>query len=82
MFYFSRPTMPGGGTPGVAFEVEVAIPPGVKHLMKRRFESPGDRHLKVRDAFGKPWAEVVREGSPFFPEGKMEVTATIKLLTK
>ena len=34
------------------------------------------------NAFGKPWAEVVREGSPYSPEGKMEVKATVQLLTK
>ncbi len=31
------------------------------------------------DVFGKPWAEVVREGSPHFPGGKLEVKVTVKL---
>ena len=34
------------------------------------------------DVFEKPWAEVVREGSPHFPGGKLEVTATAKLVVK
>jgi len=31
------------------------------------------------DVFKKPWAEVVREGSPHFPGGKLEVKVTVKL---
>jgi hypothetical protein len=30
----------------------------------------------------KPWEEVVREGSPHFPGGKLEITVTVKLVTK
>jgi hypothetical protein len=26
-----------------------------------------------------PWAEAVREGSPHFPGGKLEVNATVRL---
>ena len=31
----------------------------------------------VDDVFGKPWEEVVYDGSPYFSEGKMAVEATI-----
>ena len=34
------------------------------------------------DVFKKPWAEAVREGSPHFPNGKLDVKATVKLVTK
>ena len=34
------------------------------------------------DIFDKPWAEAEREGSPHFPNGKLEVKATVKLAVK
>ena len=30
------------------------------------------------DYYGKPWEEVVYEGSPYFPQGKTYVDATFK----
>lgn len=30
----------------------------------------------------KPWGEVVREGSPHFPGGKMEIKATFRLVVE
>lgn len=29
--------------------------------------------------FEKPWTEAVCEGSPLFPDGKLEVKATVKM---
>lgn len=30
------------------------------------------------DIYGKPWEEVINEGSPYFPQGKSTIEATIK----
>ena len=34
------------------------------------------------NVFHKPWAEVVREGSPHFPDGKLEIKLTVKRALK
>lgn len=36
----------------------------------------------VDDAFGKPWAEAVCEGSPHFPGGTMEIKAKVTMWAK
>ena len=34
------------------------------------------------DLFDKPWAEVVREGSPYFPDGKLEVVVEVQVVVE
>jgi hypothetical protein len=31
--------------------------------------------------FGKPWGEVVREGSPYFPQGRLTVKVTVRFIS-
>jgi hypothetical protein len=41
-----------------------------------------DEGFGCGDFFEKPWGEVVYENSPYFPEGKMSITITLKKFTK
>ena len=65
---------------GMKFDYDVEVSPSV-HTRAGAFVFTMQRQASHPDVFGKPWAEVVREGSPHFPDGKMEVTATFKLAT-
>ena len=73
-----------GPAGGVGFEVTITCPPNDIHTSGTidhffTIESPTSGWS---DFIEKPWAEAVREGSPYFPGGKMEVKATLKLATK
>ena len=69
-----------GPTPGMGFEIEVTTPASVKRGNCFLWKEQQDG--RVEDVFGEPWAEVVREGSPFFPGGQMLVKVKFKLLAK
>jgi hypothetical protein len=71
----------GGPAIGVGMEVIWSFPPDIT----MPFE---DFHTSFR-GWGEPdmfkkrrWAQVVREGSPLFPGGVMEIKATVRLVTK
>lgn len=42
----------------------------------------GESGRGYSDLFSKPWEEVVREGSTYFPEGRLALTITVRKLTK
>ena len=67
---------------GIGLEVGVTLTPNVKRSYSHYFSKATDLVWGYPDAFNKPWAEAVREGSPHFPNGKLEVKATVKLAVK
>jgi hypothetical protein len=67
-----------GPTAGVGLQAEITLSPDVKREFSAYFTANGRGYHNI---FGKPWAEAVCEGSPHFPGGKLEFTATVMLLT-
>lgn len=69
-----------GPEAGVMLAYDMMLSPAVtKTLAAALFDTSGWSFLEV---FGKPWAEAVREDSPHFPNGVLEVKATVKLAVK
>ena len=81
-FYMSEYESLAQGVPrgGVLLKVNWLLPPNCDwnfNMFVRTGISRGWRNV-----FFKPWAEAVREGSPHFPNGKLEVKLTVKLAVK
>jgi hypothetical protein len=68
----------GGPAAGVGLKVEMLLPPDVKWGYSAFYTSQKSC-WGYDDVIGKPWAEAVREGSPHFPGGKLEIKATVQL---
>ncbi len=68
------------GRAGVGLKWRLALSPNTQ-LPQDAFFFDG-RGRGFDNVFMKPWAEVVREGSPHFPGGKLEFTAAAKLVVK
>lgn len=66
---------------GMKLDYDVEVSPSVR-MRAGAFVFTMQRQASHPDVFGKPWAEVVREGSPLFPGGKLEIKGTLKLLSK
>ena len=66
-------------------QLESGLPAGVAlHMylsLGARLQAQQSRYFVKKHVWGnvfrKPWAEMVREGSPHFPDGKLEVKATL-----
>jgi hypothetical protein len=69
----------GAPAAGVGLKFELTLSPDVKREFSHYFTGLG---FGYRDFFDKPWAESVREGSPHFPGGKLEVKASVQLAVK
>ena len=77
--YFSGLTteLEGGFPLRVSVEVLLRATPSVsKHSLALLV---GSNQQGWGDIFGKPWAETVRDGSPHFPDGKLEIKASARL---
>lgn len=68
-----------GPKAGVMLKYNMTLTPNVKTSLSHHFAGQGWGWPNV---LGKPWAEAVREGSPHFPNGKLEIKATMKMLVK
>ena len=68
---------------GVGLDYNMTLSPGVEMGWTSDFFSHGTfTAWGWNNAFRNPWAEAVREGSPHFPGGQLEVKATVKLAMK
>ena len=72
----------GALSAGVALKVDWTLTLNVKRSHSRYFSVATFPAWGYPNFFEKPWAESVREGSPHFPNGKLEVKATFKLAVK
>lgn len=72
------PLTEGSPSTGVALKMEMTLTPDVKKEQYRFFSDATHVSWGWFNIFGKPWAEAVHEGSPHFPDGKLEVHATVK----
>jgi hypothetical protein len=86
-----KPTTTLGLYVGLEALTHVAGPPLPGPIARVRIEAGGRSVVKIHayklgslcgghDFFRKPWGEVVCDGSPYFPEGRMSVKVTIQFL--
>jgi hypothetical protein len=81
---FLRVSMPavdvveGGPAAGVGLKFDLTLSPAVKKSQFTHFFTRTES-CSYPNVFEKPWAEVVCEGSPHFPGGKLEIKATVQL---
>ena len=72
----------GALSAGVALKVDWIFTPNIKTSFFNYFADGVYRAWGFGDIFRKPWAEAVREGSQHFPNGTLEIKATVKLAVK
>lgn len=75
LIHFSPPEKGVSDAPaaGVGLQTTWTFPTDIHNCLDHFFESDS---WGWDNPFGKPWAEAVQEGSPHFPDGKMEVKVT------
>lgn len=69
----------GSAEEGVCLRTDWTLSPTINKSFSNLFKTQG---RGWNDVFAKPWAEVVREGSPHFPGGKLEIKVSLKLALK
>ena len=72
----------GGPSPGVGLQFTMTISPDISDVYGPYFCMKTLPACGSTDSLDKPWAEAVYEGSPHFPDGKLEVKVIVKLAPK
>lgn len=77
---FGRAKFQGAPTSGVSLKADVTASPDVTRPVKNYFTRTDG--WGYENFFPKPWAEVVRKGSPHFPKSKLTIKAKVKRALK
>ena len=78
---FRKKPLPRAPAPGVGFRARFRFPAFDEELACSGFHQHDIPMYGITNVFGQPWAEVVCEGSPHFPDGKTEVKVTVEPMT-